>query len=482
MNRPMLMRLFLCGPAAILVALLAFDVRAAAAADEVRPNVVLILADDMGWTDLGCSGSSFYETPRLDRLAAEGMRFTNAYAACPVCSPTRAALMTGRWPARVGITDYIPGSRVGKLLPAPYLHELPHEEVTVAEAMKQAGYVTGMFGKWHLGGEGYLPETQGFDTARSGENGRGFRGVDRADQLTDPALEFIEAHQHEPFFLYLPHNLVHTPLLAKQALQAKYERKATGLATPESERFRAEHDRQDRRVQDHPVYAAMMEDIDTNVGRVLDKLDELKLADRTIVIFTSDNGGLSTSEGSPTSNAPLRAGKGWLYEGGTRVPAIVRWPGVVEPGSTCDAPITSTDYFPTVLEMCGIERHPEWHRDGVSIVPLLKQTGPLPLRPLFWHYPHYGNQGGIPGGSIREGDWKLIEFYEDNHVELYNLADDLAERHDLAAVEAERAAALRDKLHAWRASVDAKMPTRNPNYTGKTEIPGRPERRRAKQK
>ena len=230
----------------------------------------------MGWADLGCTGSTFYETPRLDRLASEGMRFTQAYAACPVCSPTRAALMTGRWPARVRITDYIPGARIGKLLPAAYLHELPHEEVTIAEAMQAAGYQTGMYGKWHLGGEGYLPDSQGFAEADSGPNGRGFAGVDRADPLTEKALAFLERHQDEPFFLYLPHNLVHTPLLAKEALLAKYETKAAGLEPkPESERFRPERDRQDRRVQDHAVYAAMMEDIDTQVGRVLDKLDEL---------------------------------------------------------------------------------------------------------------------------------------------------------------------------------------------------------------
>ncbi len=450
------------------------------AADTPRLNVVLILADDMGWADLGCMGSTFYETPRLDRLAREGMRFTQAYAACPVCSPTRAALMTGRWPARVGITDYIPGSRVGKLLPAPYLHQLPHEEVTVAEALRPAGYATGMYGKWHLGGEGYLPDTQGFAEADSGKDGRGFSGVHRADPLTEKALAFLDRHQDEPFFLYLPHNLVHTPLLAKEALRAKYEQKAAGLKHAETERFRPERDRQDRRVQDHPVYAAMMEDIDTQVGRVLDKLAELGIAERTVVIFTSDNGGLSTSEGSPTSNAPLRAGKGWLYEGGIRVPLIVRWPGVVEPDSTCDVPVVTTDYFPTVLEMCGVARHPEWHRDGVSIVPLLKQSDTLAARPLYWHYPHYGNQGGIPGGAVRDDDWKLIEFFEDDHVELYNLADDLAEQHDLASSQPEQAQELRDQLHAWRASVDAKMPSRNPNYTGKTEIPGR-ERRPAAQ-
>ena len=474
-------RMALFSIACCFAALLRSPVLPAAAAAQSRPNVVLVFADDLGWADLGCTGSTFYATPRLDRLATEGMLFTNAYAACPVCSPTRAALMTGRWPARVGITDYIAGARRGKLLPATYLHQLPHSEVTIAEALKEAGYATGMFGKWHLGGAGYLPDTQGFDVMVCGENGRGFRNVvDRADRTTAPALEFIEQHKDQPFFVYLPHNLVHTPLLAKPQLQAKYEKKAATLESA-GERFRPERDRKDRRVQDHPVYAAMIEDLDAHVGQVLDKLDALRLAERTIVIFTSDNGGLSTSEGSPTSNAPLRAGKGWLYEGGVRVPLIVRWPGVVKPGSTSDEPVTSTDYFPTILEMCGLEQHPEWHRDGVSIVPVLKQSGRLPPRPLFWHYPHYGNQGGIPGGAIRQGDWKLIEFYEDDHVELYNLKDDLAESHDLAGAEPEKARQLRAKLDAWRKSLGAKMPRPNPNYAGKTEVPDRKRKKRSRQ-
>jgi arylsulfatase A-like enzyme len=451
-----------------------------------KPNVILVLADDMGAQDLGCTGSTFYETPRLDRLASEGMQFTQAYAACPVCSPTRAALMTGRYPARVKITDYIPGARIGKLLPADYLHQLPQDEVTIAEAMKEAGYRTGMYGKWHLGGEGYLPDSQGFDESDSGQNGRGFAGVDRADPVTEKALGFLERNKSEPFFLYLPHNLVHTPLLGKESLLPKYEAKVAALPPKtDAERFRPERDRQDRRVQDHAVYAAMMADIDAQVGRVLDKLDELKLADNTLVIFTSDNGGLSTSEGSPTSNAPLRTGKGWVYEGGVRVPLIVRWPGVVKPGSTSNAPVIPTDYFPTILAAAGAPLHPEWHMDGVSLLPLLKQSGELTARPLYWHYPHYGNQGGRPAGAVRDGDWKLIEFFEEGDLELYNIADDPIEAVNLAAQQPERVQQLHAQLKAWREQVDAKMPSVNPNYTGKTEVPGRPERpnrRQAKQK
>ncbi len=470
--------------AILLLSLFVFMVAVSDAAE--RPNVILILADDMGAHDLGCTGSTFYETPRLDRLASEGMQFTQAYAACPVCSPTRAALMTGRYPARVKITDYIPGARIGKLLPADYLHQLPHEEVTIAEAMKAAGYRTGMYGKWHLGGEGYLPDSQGFDESDSGQNGRGFAGVDRADPVTENAVAFLERNKAEPFFLYLPHNLVHTPLLGRDSLLPKFEAKASALPErTEGERFRPERDRQDRRVQDHAVYAAMMADIDAQVGRVLDKLDELKLADNTLVIFTSDNGGLSTSEGSPTSNAPLRTGKGWVYEGGVRVPLIVRWPGVVKPGSTSNVPVISTDYFPTILAAIGAPSHPEWHMDGMSLLPLLKQSGELTARPLYWHYPHYGNQGGCPAGAVRDGNWKLIEFFEDGDLELYNLADDPIEAVDLADKEPERVQQLHAQLKEWRKQVDAKMPTVNPNYSGKTEVPDRPERpnrRQAKQK
>ncbi len=470
--------------AILLLSLSVFMIAASDAAE--RPNVILILADDMGAHDLGCTGSTFYETPRLDRLASEGMQFTQAYAACPVCSPTRAALMTGRYPARVKITDYIPGARVGRLLPADYLHQLPHEEVTIAEAMKEAGYRTGMYGKWHLGGEGYLPDSQGFDESDSGQNGRGFAGVDRADPVTENALAFLERNKDQPFLLYLPHNLVHTPLLGRDSLLPKYEAKAAALPPKtDAERFRPERDRQDRRVQDHAVYAAMMADIDAQVGRVLDKLDELKLADNTLVIFTSDNGGLSTSEGSPTSNAPLRTGKGWLYEGGIRVPLIISWPGVVKPGSASSVPVISTDYFPTILAAIGAPSHPEWHMDGASLLPLLKQSGELTARPLYWHYPHYGNQGGRPAGAVRDGNWKLIEFFEDGDLELYNLADDPIEAVDLADKEPQRVQQLHAQLKAWRKQVDAKMPTVNPNYTGKTEVPGRPERpkrRQSKQK
>ena len=426
-----------------------------AAEPAAQLNILFILADDAGWSDLGSYGSAFYETPHLDRLASQGMKFTDAYAAGSVCSPTRAALMTGRYPPRIGITNFIGGHRAGKLQPAAYLDHLPLDELTIAEALKDAGYTTGIFGKWHLGGAGYSPGQQGFDVVDCGVGGGGFNSVDRADRVTDAALRFLDVHKDKPFFLYLPHNLAHVPLLAKPELVAKYQKKADLLTSSKAERFRPQGGQQDRRVHDHVTYAAMMEDLDANVGRVLARLDELKLSDRTIVIFTSDNGGLSTAEGSPTSNAPLRAGKGWLYEGGIRVPLIVRWPGSVKAGSVCATPVITNDFYPTLLEACGLSKLQ--HVDGASMVPLFK-GGWLPKRPLFWHYPHYSNQGGGPAGAVRLGDWKLIEFYEDDRAELYNLRDDVGENRDLAAGQSDKVRELRAQLANWRQAVGAKMP------------------------
>jgi arylsulfatase A-like enzyme len=435
---------------------------------EPRLNVVFIFADDLGARDLGCYGSTFYETPNLDRLASQGAKFTQAYAACPVCSPTRAALMTGKYPARTGVTDFIGGSRKGRLLPAPYAHQLALNEFTLAEAFKEAGYVTGMAGKWHLGGKGYEPEKQGFDEAESadplGWNGK----IDRGERVAEFAEKFLQKHHAEPFFLYLPHNLVHIPLLASETLTEKYRRKAAALRpVTEADRYRAQGQSRDRRVQDHPVYAAMMENLDSSVGRVLKKLDELGLADHTLLVFTSDNGGLSTAEGSPTSNAPLRAGKGWLYEGGIREPLIIRWPGVTRPGTMSDIPVITTDFYPTLLEAAGLKAKPEQHRDGLSFATVLRggeAVDSLRQRPLFWHYPHYSNQGGGPAGAVRLGNWKLIESYESARIELFDLQKDPAESHDVAQAEPKRAADMKQMLQEWRASVGAKMPRPNPDY------------------
>jgi arylsulfatase A-like enzyme len=434
----------------------------APAADPAKPNFVVIFIDDMGLSDLGCCGSKFYETPRIDRLAAEGMRFTTAYSACTVCSPTRAALMTGRNPARVGITDWIPGHRrpYAKLSPAKILHDLPAAEVTLAEALKPAGYASAAVGKWHLGGEGSLPTDHGFDVNIAGDHRgqppsyfapykiptltEGPQGEYLTDRLTTEAVKYIEAHRDKPFLLYLPHYTVHTPLQAKPELVAKYKAKAK----PDDPHKNA-------------VYAAMIEDLDTGVGRILDKLEELKIADRTVVIFTSDNGGLMSS----TTNLGVRAGKGSAYEGGVRIPLIVRWPGVVKAGTTADEPVITMDLTATILDIAGVA--PPAPLDGVSLAGRLK-GGPPPARDnLYWHYPHYHPGGATPHSAVRVGDEKLIEFYEDGRLELYDLKADPLEKQNLAETRKDRAAELRRRLEDWRKSVNAAPPTANPDYDPK---------------
>jgi arylsulfatase A-like enzyme len=456
-----------------------------------RPNFIFILIDDMGWRDLGCYGSTFYETPNLDRLAAEGVQFTNAYAACPVCSPTRASILAGRYPARVGVTDFIGGRSRGRLISAPYIDHLPLEEFNLARALKAAGYATWHVGKWHLGGEPYWPEKQGFDVNVGGcswgmpmkgyfspwGNPRladGPEGQYLTDRLTDEAIRLIRENDGTPFFLNLWHYAVHIPIQVKPADAAKYEKKARDLGLDKidpfivGEAFPCEH-KKDKRVirrtiQSDPAYAAMVENLDWNVGRVLGALDDAGLVDDTVVVFTSDNGGLATAEGSPTSNAPLAEGKGWMYEGGTREPLLIRWPGRIMSGSLCDVPVTSPDFYPTILEMAGLSPRPEQHCDGESFWPVLEGSGALRREGIFCHYPHYGNQGGAPGCSVRCGDYKLIEFFEDNHVELYNLREDCGEQVDLAPAEPAVREQLRGMLHEWLASVEARIPQANPDY------------------
>ncbi len=468
-----------------------------ALAAQKQPNIVFFLADDLGQRDLGCYGSTFYETPNLDRMAKDGARFTDAYAACPVCSPTRASLLTGQWPQRTGVTDYIGApatpaqwKRNTRSLPAPYADRLALDAPTLAKAMKAAGYATFFAGKWHLGPEGWWPENQGFDINRGGvdqggpyggkkyfspyDNPRltdGPPGEHLTDRLATETVKFIEANKDQPFFAYYSFYDVHTPLMAREDLRKKYEAKRTRLGL--AEKWGREHERDVRLVQEHAVYAAMVEAMDLAVGKVLAKLDELGLRENTLVIFTSDNGGLSTSEGWPTSNFPLRGGKGWMYEGGIREPLLVRWPAVVKPGSVVGTPVSSPDFFPTLLEVAGAKAPPGQTLDGASLLPLLR-GGTLPERALFWHYPHYGNQGGAPGAAVRRGDWKLIEWLEDGRSELFNLAQDLGEKNDLAAKEPQRVAQLRAELHAWQKQVGAKFPTANPNYD-----PARPSGRAA---
>jgi arylsulfatase A-like enzyme len=457
------------------------------------PNILLILMDDMGWRDLACTGSPFYETPHLDRLCADAVRFTQAYAACPVCSPTRAAILTGKYPARLGLTDWIGGESRGRVISAPYIRHLPLAEFNLAHALRAGGYATWHVGKWHLGEAPFWPEQQGFEINIAGnQRGAPYKGYFApwslenlpdgpdgeylTDRLTDEAIRLLRQREvARPFFLNLWHYAVHTPIQAPAELVEKYRAKAHALgldALPTFEEggaFPCEHKRDQRirrrLLQSDPTYAALIENLDTNIGRLLAALDELGLADNTVVIFTSDNGGLATSEGSPTCNAPLAEGKGWMYEGGTREPLFVRWPGVTRAGAVCEAPVTSTDLYPTILEMAGLPPRPRQHVDGVSLAPVLRDpAAALGREAIYWHYPHYGNQGGTPGSSVRAGDWKLIVFLEDDHAELYNLRDDEGETRDLVCAEPARVAHLRGLLAAWRQAVAANMPTPNPDY------------------
>jgi arylsulfatase A-like enzyme len=439
-----------------------------------KPNVVLIVADDLGWRDLGCYGSTYHKTPNLDQMARDGLRFTDFYAACPVCSPTRASILTGRYPQRMNITTFLPGrpDRPDQKLKQPAVRmELPLEEVTIAEVLKAAGYATGHIGKWHLGGKGFDPTKQGFDVNIAGDQAGGPRsyfapfrnkqgdipGLENApegeyltDRLAAEAEKFIEANKDRPFFLYLPHYAPHIPLSAKKEIIAKYPGQPT------------------HGMQNHPVYAAMLESLDDAVGRVVKKLDALKLTEKTIVIFTSDNGGLSVAEGSPfapTINAPLREGKGFLYEGGVRVPCIVKWPGVVKPGTVTDAVACSIDFFPTVAELASPDRKVGGSPiDGVSLVPVLRGEKLAARDEICWHFPHYSNQGGKPGGAIRAGDFKLVEFYEDGRRELFDLKKDISESRNLIAEKPLIAENLAKRLDACRKVVGAKMPTPSPDY------------------
>ncbi|MDB5337721.1 MAG: hypothetical protein JWN70_3340 [Planctomycetaceae bacterium] len=442
-------------------------------AADAKPNVVLILADDLGWADLGCYGSKFHQTPNLDRMAAEGVRFTHAYSACPVCSPTRAAVLTGKYPQRFNLTDWLPGrgDLPAQRLKRPVIRqELPLEAVTLAEILKEAGYVTGHIGKWHLGGAGFGPLQQGFLSNIAGDhtgtplsyfapfqrNGQFMPGLENAPEgeyLTDryaaEAEKFLEKNHDKPFFLYLPHNAVHTPLKARDEVTARFAPAAEKLGVG---------------TQKNPVYAAMLASLDEAVGRVLKKLDDLKLSDNTVVIFTSDNGGLATLEGMPaaaTINSPLREGKGYLYEGGIRVPLLVKWPGRIKPAINTAA-VCSIDLLPTVTEFC--LGKPATDVDGVSLAPILQQSGDIAARDLYWHYPHYANQGSRPGAAVRSGNFKLIEFYETGRRELFNVVQDVGESRNLSADQPALVEELAKKLDAWRKQVDAQMMTPNADY------------------
>lgn len=434
------------------------------------PNIIVMLIDDMGWTDLGCYGSKYYETPHIDQLAKDGMRFTQAYSACTVCSPTRAAMLTGKSPARLHITDWIAGHvpSNGRLLIPNWTMKLPLEEETIAERLKTKGYATASIGKWHLGDEESYPTKHGFDVNIGGMHigsppsyfspykiatlPDGPKDEFLSDRLTDEAVKFIDKNKEKPFFIYLPHYGVHTPIMGKPEVIAKYQaKKAAGGHS-------------------NPVYAALVESIDDSVGKLRAKLNELKLAENTIFIFTSDNGGLSGTVNAngwsrgPTDNSPARLGKGSAYEGGVHIPLIVSWPGLVKPGSTCDVPVISYDHVPTLLAATQTALAKDQVVDGESLLPLLGGTDTLAREAIYWHYPHYHPGSATPYSAIREGDWKLIYFHEDSHVELYNLKLDAGEVDNRAPFDSVRALQLRDKLMAWLKDTGAQIPERNLKY------------------
>lgn len=505
-----------------------------ARADDRVPNIVFFLVDDLGWRDLGCYGSSFYQTPHVDQLARQGVRFTNAYAACHVCSPTRASIMTGKYPARLKLTDWLSGRRefpFQRLKNADIVQQLPLSEITLAEALKEHGYQTMHIGKWHLGEDPHGPLQQGFDRRvpqwNKGWPKAGYHAPfkfadieDRpgdylTDRLTDEAEAFIEANHDRPFFLYLSHFAVHDPIQGRKDLVDKYQKRLLKQATPTGPDFilegnpddlepltRAQLDQlaeqpshRDYKVlpqrtvkikqrQDNPQFAAMVSAMDESLGRIMKTLETVGVADETIIVFFSDNGGMSAANfGNPkrvvrpgqldaaysTSNLPLRGAKGWLYEGGIRVPLIVKWPGADgnrrgQAGLVCDEPVISTDFFPTLLDMVGLPAMPEQAVDGKSFAAAL-QGNMFKRGPLFWHFPHYSNHGmQSPGGAIRLGDYKLLESFENGTLQLFNLRQDLGEQHDLAAAEPAIAKRLHDQLRGWRERVQANMMSPNPNY------------------
>ena len=445
---------------------------AASARGSEKPNIVFFLVDDLGLGDVGCFGSTFHETPNIDRLCADGVKFTHAYSACTVCSPSRAAILLGKYPARTNLTDWIAGHRRGNApLKIPdWNMRMNLGETTLPEALKAEGYRSQFVGKWHLMPIGaddfdqHYPTSHGFDQNVAGrewgqpkgpgkyfspfgmpnlDDGRA--GEFLTDVLTDEAVEFIDANQEQPFFLYFSYYTVHGPIMAPPKLVQKYRQKAMSLAKPYTQRV-------------NPAFAAMTELLDRSVGRVRAKLQELGLAENTIIVFTSDNGG--TSE---LASAGLRGAKALAYEGGTRVATMIHWPGVTAPGSECDVPIIGNDFFPTLLEMSGCAPLPSQHVDGLSLVPLLKNSkASWPRDELYWHYPHYHRT--TPYGAIRKGNWKLIEFYEKGNLELYDLETDPAERSNLAGERRELAADLAKRLQNWRTSVEAQMPTPNLDY------------------
>ncbi len=457
-------------PTRFAIALIGLILFAATGTSSERPNIVLLLADDLGWTGAGCFGSDFYETPNIDTLARQGMKFTNSYAACTVCSPTRASIMTGMYPARLRLTDFIAGQNrpFAKLKIPEWTKELSSERVTMAELLKKQGYKTAHIGKWHLSprgnkSAGMLPTDQGFDLSYDGPPGRKGYFLKQGspsetgsnyltDVLTDKACQFIDESAGEPFFLYFAYHVPHTPIQGRDDL-VRY--------------FAAKVDK--KLIHNNPVYAAMVKSLDQSVGRIMGRLEKLGLTENTLVMFTSDNGGLTQRYGKHdgfTENLPLRRGKGSAYEGGVRVPTIVRWPDGIIGGTVCDTPIMTIDYLPTLLEITGAAHQQDGSdvMDGHSLAPLFRDRNHQLDRDLFWHYPHYHAGGDSPYSAIRSGDYRLIEFLEDNRLELYNLATDLGEQNNLSDQMPQKVEELKQKLVQWRTDVQAQMPSPNPNF------------------
>ncbi|MEM1441057.1 MAG: sulfatase [Verrucomicrobiota bacterium] len=477
-----------------------------------KPNFVFILVDDLGKEDLGIEGSTFYETPHIDALGKKSLRFERGYSACQVCSPSRAAIQTGKSPVRVGITDYI--SVQGRnqpeqwkkntlLLPASYTPQLPLEEVTIAEALQDNGYATFFAGKWHLGDDGFTPEEQGYEENQGGYHygtpPGGYHSPYNNPKLTDdePGAElplrlgretadFIsrKAKADKPFYAMLSFYSVHGPIHCSEDRFQKFQAKAEkmGLTKRTEPRFKMDRTQEVRQVQDHPIYAGMMAALDDAVGIVMDAIEESGEADNTVIIFTSDNGGVSSGDGYATSALPMRGGKGRQWEGGIRQPYYIYWPGVTE-GGTTETLATGMDFYPTMLEIAGLDPLPDQHLDGMSLVPALRGAE-IRERPLFWHYPHYGNQGGEPSAMMMDGDWKLVHYFEDGRNELYHLGNDLEEQFDIATQHPLRVKKMVDGIKSWQSEVGAAFPSENPKFDGeareaqlaKLEAEGNPKR------
>jgi len=457
-----------------------------------KPNILFILADDLGYHDLSCMGSDYYETPNVDRIAAEGMVFTEGYSTCQVCSPSRASIMSGKFPARHGITSHIGPStgkewrkmgRFSKLLPPEYVRNLPHEYITLPEALKEVGYKTFFAGKWHLGSKGSWPEDHGFDINKGGWDSGGPKGGYYAPwdnpnlesgtdgeslnmRIAQETLDFIKNQKDTSFFAFLSFYAVHSPIQTTQIKWAKYRQKSEYLGIAKTG-FKMGHFLPIRQVQDNPVYAGLVEEMDDAVGVVLQALDEMELSENTIIVFTSDNGGVAAGDDSATSNLPLRAGKGYQFEGGIRVPYFIKVPGM-KGGQKCNTPATGTDFYPTLLELVGADLKPEEHIDGISLVPLLNGET-IEERPLIWHFPYYGNQGGEPSSIIRKGDWKLIHYYEDGREELYNLKTDVGETTNVSEKKSKLTKQLREILFNYLSEVGALFPEKDPEYSKELE-------------